>query len=127
MNLKKLTLVLSVTVFTLFSCTEKIETSIVGEWLIETVDGKELPGEEKMAFMILTENGFCEQGTDGACELGGDNTIKGKWKLTNGDKDLVIENEDGTRNTYTEVNFTLNDLSIMHDVTPITFNRINQK
>lgn len=127
MNLKKITLALSISIFALISCTDSEKPSIVGEWMIETVDGKELPQEEKMAFIILTEAGICEQGTDGVCELGGDNTIKGKWKLTNNNNDLAIENNDNTKSTYTQVSVTETKLSIMHDVTPITFKRVTKK
>lgn len=126
MNLKRLIYMGLITIISMTSCSNDStkKSSIVGEWLIETVDGEELPDTEKLAFMILTEEGICEQGTDGVCELGGDNTIKGKWKLTNDDRNLVIENVDGTVSTYTEVKYSDNDLSIMHDVTPITFKRI---
>lgn len=123
MKLKTQVFALTILITTLFSCSQSKEELIVGEWIIETIDGKELPENEKMAFIILTENGICEQGTDGVCELGGDNTIKGKWELTNNDKDLLIHNNDDSENTYTQVKATSNSLSIMHDVTPITFKR----
>lgn len=127
MNFKKLLFLGLISILSMSSCSEETnkteEPSIVGSWMIETVDGEELPEAEKMAYMILTQDGNVEQGTDGVCELGGDNTIKGKWKLTNDDKTLVIENEDGTTSTYTEVKYSENDLSIMHDVTPVTFRR----
>ncbi len=104
----------------------KVEESfIVGEWVIETIDGQTLPEEEKLAFMILAADGRCEQGTDGVCELGGDNTIQGKWKHSPERNELIIENADGTTNTYTAVHATANELSIMHDITPITFTRNN--
>ena len=126
MKLKKLTLALTVSLFALTSCGDGQKPTITGDWMIESVDGKELPKDEKMAFIILTEDGICEQGTDGVCELGGDNTIKGKWELTD-DKGLVIENNDGTQSTCTKVHFTENELSIMHDETPITFKRKTKK
>jgi len=127
MNLKKLALIGAILITYLSSCNDSKTAPVVGEWMIETVDGKELPKEEKMAFIILTKDGICEQGTDGVCELGGDNTIKGKWKLSNNNEDLIIENNDGTKSTYTEIDVTENKLSIMHDVTPLTFKRKTNK
>jgi hypothetical protein len=126
MNLKSKTIILTISLLTLFSCSKPNKQKIVGEWIIETINGKELQENEKMAFIILIEDGICEQGTDGVCELGGDNTIKGTWRLSENNQNLIINNDDKTESIYTEVTVNKNELSLIHDKTPISFKRKNK-
>ena len=103
---------------TLYSCASdgnKQKSNIEGTWLIQKIGPDVVPVAERKAYIILTKEGVCEQGTDGVCELGGDNTVKGKWSLSENGTVLNIVNEDGSESKYTGVSRTDSVLTIIHE------------